>query len=263
MLFSWQRCGCVSGGTPGVPNFKFDLEYDGSDFEGWQVQAAGRRTVQGVLETAIARVTGQSVRVNGSGRTDAGVHAEGQAASVKIDTELAPEALARALNGTLPPDAAVVAAQIVPDDFHARFSARGKLYRYRIWNGPARSPLRARWALPVSRQLDVSAMSKAAEAFVGRHDFAALQGAGSEVESTVRTIHRLEIQHQPLGEILFWVEGDGFLRHMVRNLVGTLLEVGTGRRSAESMMGLLAAGDRRRAGPNVPAQGLTLVRVYY
>jgi tRNA pseudouridine38-40 synthase len=106
-------------------------------------------------------------------------------------------------------------------------------------------------------------MSKAAESFVGRHDFAALQGAGSEVESTVRTIHRLEIQSQPQDEILFWVEGDGFLRHMVRNLVGTLLEVGSGRRPAESMTGLLATGDRRRAGPNAPAQGLTLVRVYY
>jgi tRNA pseudouridine38-40 synthase len=246
-----------------VPNFRLRLEYDGSDFEGWQVQTGERRTVQGALEKAIARVTGQSVRVIGASRTDAGVHAQGQVASAKIETALAAEALQRALNGTLPTDAAVAAARIAPDDFHARYCARGKLYRYRIWNRPARSPLRARRALTVPRELDVSAMSKAAESFVGRHDFAALQGAGSEVENTVRTLSRLQIECEPPGEILFWVEGDGFLRHMVRNLVGTLLEVGTGRRPAESMTELLAGGDRRRAGPKVPALGLTLLRVYY
>jgi tRNA pseudouridine38-40 synthase len=246
-----------------MPNFRLELEYDGSDFEGWQVQTADRRTVQGALETAIARVTGQSLRVIGASRTDAGVHAEGQVVSVKIETALNAEALQRALNGTLPADVAVVTAQFAPDDFHARYSARGKLYCYRIWNGAAPSPLRAWRAYSFPRALDVSAMSKAAELFVGRHDFAALQAAGSEVESTVRTLSRLEIEYRAPGEILFWVEGDGFLRHMVRNLVGTLLEVGTGRRPVESMTELLAGGDRRRAGPKVPAAGLTLLRVDY
>ena len=171
--------------------------------------------------------------------------------------------LQRALNGTLPADAAVVDAERVPDDFHARYSARAKLYRYQLWNRSVRSPLRAGRFLHVARHLDVAAMSKAAEAFAGRHDFAALQGSGSEVDCTVRTLSRLEIDAGSEGAIAFSVEGDGFLRHMVRNLVGTLLEVGTGRRAIDSMAELLAGGDRRRAGPTAPAQGLTLVRVSY
>ena len=249
-----------------MPNFRLTLEYDGANFEGWQVQSGSRRTVQGELETAIARVSGKWVRVVGASRTDAGVHAQGQVASALIETDWTPEALQRALNGTLPVDAAVVEAERVSEDFHARHSARGKLYQYRVWNGPTRSPLRAARVRSVARPLDVEAMSKAAEAFVGCHDFAALQGAGSEVESTVRTLTRLQIESraaQAAGEIVFWVEGRSFLRHMVRNLVGTLLEVGFGRRPIESMAELLAGGDRRRAGPTAPAQGLTLVRVHY
>jgi tRNA pseudouridine38-40 synthase len=246
-----------------VPNFRFELEYEGTDFEGWQLQAGECRTVQGVLEASIERVTGHAVRVHGAGRTDSGVHAEAQVAHAQIDTELTAEALQRALNGTLPPDASVVGAAVVSDDFHARFDARGKLYCYRVWNGSVRSPLRSRRSIWISRQLDIGAMGKTAELFVGRHDFAALQGSGSDVESTVRTLNRLEIECLPPGEILFWVEGEGFLRHMVRNLVGTLLEVGTGRRAPDSIPELLATGDRRQAGPNVAAAGLTLVRVYY
>ena len=246
-----------------MPNFRLQLEYDGSDFDGWQVQTTGRRTVQGALEAAIAQVTGQSVRVIGAGRTDAGVHAQGQVVSTKIETAMTAEAFQRALNGTLPADVAIVAAKVVSDDFHARYSARGKLYCYQIWNGPSRSPLRATRTMSVARDLDLNAMSKAAEFFVGHHDFAALQGAGSEIENTTRTLKRLEIERRPPGEIFFWVEGDGFLRHMVRNLVGTLLEVGFGRRSPESITELLATGDRRRAGPTVPAVGLTLVEVFY
>lgn len=246
-----------------MPNFRLTLEYDGANFEGWQVQSGGRRTVQGELETAIARVSGKWVRVVGASRTDAGVHAQGQVASAVIATEWTPEALQRALNGTLPVDAAVVEAERAPEDFHARHSARGKLYQYRVWNSPTRSPLRAARVRSVACPLDLVAMSKAAEAFVGCHDFAALQGAGSEVESTVRTLTRLQIESEAAGEIVFWVEGRSFLRHMVRNLVGTLLEVGYGRRPIESMAELLAGGDRRRAGPTAPAQGLTLVRVLY
>ncbi len=246
-----------------MPNFRFTLEYDGAAFEGWQVQSGPHRTVQGELRTAIAQVTGTEVRTIGASRTDAGVHAEGQVASAAIDTELTPEVLQRALNGTLPADAAVVDAQLAPDDFHARYSARAKRYRYQVWNRPTRSPLRAGRFLSVTRPLDVEAMSKAAEAFVGRHDFAALQGAGSEVECTLRTVEQLQIEADSEGAIAFSVEGDGFLRHMVRNLVGTLLEVGSGRRPLESMAELLAGGDRRRAGPTAPAHGLTLVRVFY
>ncbi len=246
-----------------MPNFRFTLEYDGAGFAGWQVQAAGERTVQGEFEAAIERVTGQSLRVVAAGRTDAGVHALGQVASARIETPLAADALRRALNQALPQDLAVVGAQRVGDDFHARYSALGKLYRYRVWNAATRSPLRAARSHWVARELDDAAMARAATAFLGRHDFAALQAAGSQVESTLRTLKRLDVERESPAELVFWAEADGFLRHMVRNLVGTLLEVGAGRRSAGSVTELLACGDRRRAGPTVPAAGLALVRVFY
>ena len=246
-----------------MPNFRFTLEYDGAGFAGWQAQAGDQRTVQDEFESAIEQVTGQRLRVAASGRTDAGVHALGQVVSAQIETELPPAALQRALNHILPADLAVVSADLAADDFHARYSAIGKLYCYRVWNAPTRSPLLATRAHWVPRPLDLPAMSKAAEAFVGRHDFAALQAAGSEVESTVRSLERVEIEREPSGELVFWVEGDGFLRHMVRNLVGTLLEVGSGQRSIESMAELLASEDRRQAGPTAPALALTLVRVFY
>jgi tRNA pseudouridine38-40 synthase len=246
-----------------VPNYRFTLEYDGAGFKGWQAQAGGQRTVQDEFEAAIERVTGHRLRVAAAGRTDAGVHAMGQVASARIQTDLPPATLQRALNRCMPKDLAVVAAERAADDFHARYSAVGKLYRYRVWNAATRSPLRSARAHWVARKLDAPAMSKAAEAFVGRHDFAALQAAGSEVESTLRTLKRLEVEQESPGELVFWVEADGFLRHMVRNLVGTLLEVGSGRRSIDSMTELLACGDRRRAGPTAPAAGLTLMRVFY
>ncbi len=246
-----------------MPNYRFTLEYDGAGFKGWQSQAGGQRTVQDEFEAAIERVTGQRLRVAAAGRTDAGVHALGQVASAQISTELSPAVLQRALNQAMPEDLAVVAAERAADDFHARYSAVGKLYCYRVWITATRSPLRSARAHWVARKLDVPAMSKAAEAFMGRHDFAALQAAGSDVESTLRTVKRLEVEQESPGELVFWAEADGFLRHMVRNLVGTLLEVGSGRRSIESMTELLACGDRRRAGPTAPAAGLSLVRVFY
>ena len=246
-----------------MPKLRLTLEYEGRDFAGWQLQAAGQRTVQGTLEDAIRRVTGQAVRVSGAGRTDAGVHAEGQVASVALDTAVEPAALARALNGVLPPDLAVVALEPAPDDFHARHDARAKLYRYRIWNGERRSPLRARRSHWIRRPLDLAAMRGAAKSLVGRHDFAAFRTAGTDERSTLRTLSSLEIDGEPRGEILLLMEADGFLRHMVRILAGTLIEVGMGRRSAAGVSDLLASRDRAQAGPTAPAQSLTLVRVCY
>ena len=246
-----------------MPKLRLTLEYDGSDFAGWQLQAAGQRTVQGTLEDAIRRVTGETARVSGAGRTDAGVHAEGQVASVALDTAPEPAALARALNGVLPPDLAVVALEPAPDDFHARYDARGKLYRYRIWNGELRSPLRAPRSHWIRAPLDLAAMRGAAKSLVGRHDFAAFQAGGSDERSTLRTLSSLEIDGESRGEILLLMEADGFLRHMVRILAGTLIEVGMGRRPAAGVSDLLASRDRARAGPTAPAQSLTLVRVSY
>jgi tRNA pseudouridine38-40 synthase len=246
-----------------VTTFRLVLEYDGTDFAGWQVQAGEQRTVQGCLQAALSRVTGQSPRVTGSGRTDAGVHARGQVASVALETRLDAGALLRALNGVLPADVAVVEAAEAPAGFDARRDACSKLYVYSIWNAPHPSPLRARTHCWVPSALDLDAMAVAARAFSGRHDFSSFQAAGSDVKTTVRTISRLEVKGESRGDIAIEVVGDGFLRHMVRNLAGTLIEVGRGRRAPDSMAAVLAARDRRRAGPTAPARGLALIRVGY
>jgi tRNA pseudouridine38-40 synthase len=246
-----------------VTTFRLILEYDGSAFEGWQIQPGGHRTVQGTLEEALAQVTGQRLRVAGSGRTDAGVHARGQVASLRLTSRFDAAGLQRALNGVLPGDVAVVGAAAAADDFHARRDARAKLYRYRIWNAATPSPLRARFSYWLPPALDLEPMRQAARALEGRHDFAAFQTAGSEVATSVRSLSRLEVAGESRGEVELLVEGDGFLRHMVRNIVGTLVEVGLGRRAPDGMAALLALRDRRRAGPTAPAQGLTLLRVSY
>jgi tRNA pseudouridine38-40 synthase len=246
-----------------MATLRFTLEYDGTDFEGWQSQPEGHRTVQDTLETALRRVTGKSLRVIAAGRTDSGVHAEGQVASAEIETSMACPELQRALNTVLPRDLAVVGLEEQPDGFHAQHDARSKLYRYRIWNGSWPSPLRERRSHWLRVPLDVAAMRQAADCLEGRRDFASLQTAGSDVRDTVRTLYRVEVAGSPGGEICVEVEGSGFLRRMVRNLVGILLEVGRGRLEPASVPTLLAARDRRAAPAAAPARGLTLVRVDY
>ena len=184
----------------------------------------------------------------GAGRTDAGVHAEGQVASAEIETSMACSELQRALNTVLPRDLAVVGLEEQPDGFHAQHDARSKLYRYRIWNGSWPSPLRDRRSHWLRAPLDVAAMGEAARCFEGRHDFASLQAVGSSVSDTVRTLYRVEVAGSPGGEICVEVEGSGFLRHMVRNLVGILLEVGRGRLAAR-LRPLPAGGSGSRRSP--------------
>lgn len=244
-------------------DFRLVLEYDGADFEGWQVQADDCRTVQGCLRDAAEKISGTTARVQGSGRTDSGVHAEGQVAVVSLDTTLESAELLRALNGNLPRDIVVLLAAPASEGFDPRRQATSKLYRYAIWNGPLRSPLRARRWLHVPRALDLEAMDRAAKILLGRHDFACFQAAGSGVEETVRELFRIDVQGVSGGEILIEVEGSGFLRHMVRNIAGTLLEVGRGRREPGSMAALLESRDRGQAGPTAQALGLTLVWVQY
>lgn len=245
-----------------MPRFRLSLEYDGTDFLGWQVQAPGARTVQGTLESAATLLFGQPVAVTGAGRTDAGVHAEGQVASLAADTGLDGREIRKALNAGLPGDLVVLSCRPAADGFDPRRDARSKLYRYQFWNGPERSPLRRRRWYRVPGTLDVDAMGRAARAFEGHHDFASLQSTGSSVRSTARSLSCCKVVAAG-GEIRLFVEGSGFLRHMIRTLAGTLLQVGQGRRTADSMAGLLAAADRASAGPTAPAHGLTLVAVRY
>ncbi len=243
--------------------FRLVLEYDGSRFEGWQTQAGTRpaRTVQETLATELAVLAQGGVRVRGAGRTDAGVHAIAQVASVQMSTRLDPNSLWRALNALLPKDLAVTQLVEVPDGWDALREARGKRYRYQIWNGPRRSPLRTARFVWIAEPLDVDRMREAAKCFVGRHDFAAFQGAGSDTQTTVRTLTSLEVSGAGGEEILIDVEGEGFLRHMVRNLAGTLIEVGRGRWLPKRVGEILASRDRGEAGPTAPAPGLVLVAV--
>lgn len=243
-------------------NWRLVVEYDGTDFEGWQLQP-GARTVQGELESAFARLAGRRVVVYGAGRTDAGVHARGQVANARAETRHPPEVLRRALNALLPRDVAVRELEPAGDGFDARRDARSKLYAYRLWTGATRSPLEERWSHWVSVPLDLAALRAAARDLVGTHDFASFRAAGGHGRTSVRTLTRIELAGALGGELRFEFEGTGFLRHMVRNLVGTLLEVGRGRRPPAWAAEVLAARDRRAAGPTAPARGLTLVRVDY
>ncbi len=252
-------------GTERAPrSFRLVLEYDGRAFEGWQLQAGDRpaRTVQGVLAEAFASLGLGGAKIQAAGRTDAGVHAEGQVASVELARAFEPRVLQRALNARLPEDVAVVDVREVAPGWRAADAARAKLYRYRIWNGPVRSPLRAARFAWIPEPLDLAAMRTAAGAFVGTHDFSALRAAGSSARTSVRTVHSVELSGAPGEEIALEVLGAGFLRHMVRNLAGTLIEVGRGRFAPADVPRILAARDRGQAGPTAPAHGLTLVRVW-
>jgi tRNA pseudouridine38-40 synthase len=240
---------------------KLVLEYDGFDYCGWQVQPAVP-TIQGALEHALGQVLGEDVRVHGAGRTDAKVHAWGQVASFQCLSQIPVGALQRALNSTLPKDVAIQAVQETPDGFHARFSARGKMYAYRILNRPVRSPMRLRYVWYVPQPLNVPAMMLAGAVLQGTHDFAAFQASGSDVHTTVRTLTELDI-HREGDEVILRCAANGFLRHMVRNIVGTLVEVGRGARHPADVERILEAQDRRLAGITAPPQGLCLVQVLY
>ncbi|MEZ5318840.1 MAG: tRNA pseudouridine(38-40) synthase TruA [Vicinamibacterales bacterium] len=244
---------------------KLTVAYDGTNYCGFQRQANGL-SVQEVLEDALAPferdAAGRGPTVSGAGRTDAGVHALGQVASVNVAFETPASAVQRALNARLPADVRVVGAVDATPGFHARHHARGKSYRYRVSTPPVQSPFDRLYAWHAPGRYDLDAMRAAAEALVGRHDFKSFQARGSAVRHTVRTMRTIAITTPP-GEIVFEVEGDGFLRHMVRAVVGTLLDVGTGLRQPADMAAILEARDRAAAGPTAPAHGLTLVAVTY
>jgi len=265
---------------------KLTLAYDGTAYAGWQVQQ-GEITVQEVLETAIAKITGESLRVIASGRTDAGVHALGQVVGFRTETHLSADVLRRALNAELPRDVAVLDAVEADESFHPIRDAVRKRYRYVIDDGPVRDVFRRRYCWQYPGRLDEAAMARAARALVGTHDFSSFETTGAERKDSIRTIYELEVERgrgggPSVGEpcrtgqpqagqgrgarphlITIEVEADGFLYNMVRAIVGTLVEVGRGAREESWIAKVLAATDRRRAGPTAPPQGLFLVRVDY
>jgi tRNA pseudouridine38-40 synthase len=240
---------------------KLTIAYDGTRFVGWQRQSEGE-SIQGLLEDALAKFEGAPVTVHGAGRTDAGVHALAQVASVRMTCHHDVATLTRALNAHLPEDVRVISVEDVAADFHARFSARSKTYRYRIRNTPVADPFERAFVWHIPERLDVAAMKEAAAAVVGTHDFAAFQSAGGDSNGSVRTVSRSEIG-DTAGLVTYEIAGDGFLRHMVRALIGTLVDIGRGWRSPSSMASLLRGSTRGDAGPTAPPQGLFLVRVDY
>jgi tRNA pseudouridine38-40 synthase len=246
-----------------VPLYRVTLAYDGTDFAGFQLQRTSGRTVQGALEQALRRLAGGArIAVAAAGRTDAGVHALGQVAAFELPRELEPEALQRALNGLLPDDVRVLAAARAPAGFHPRRSAVSKLYRYVLDCGGVQAPQRRRFAGFCPSLLDASRVRAAAALYLGRHDFASLASSGSSATTTVRTVARSEAAFEP-GTLVYETEADGFLRKMVRSMVGGLIAAGRGARSVEELARALAARDRRAWPAPAPACGLTLVRVDY
>jgi tRNA pseudouridine38-40 synthase len=262
------------GASPISRTLKFTIAYDGTDFAGWQRQATDR-TVQATIEDALLPIEGARAVLIGAGRTDAGVHAAAQVASVRLTATLTLDQLQRALNATLPPDVRILKIEDAPAAFNAQFAATHKTYRYFIWSGGVLPPQLRRCMWHVAQPLDVEAMDGAARTLVGTHDFSTFQAVGSDVQTTERTIVSSHVQTldpaslealsaDPGGRaVVYEVTGTGFLRHMVRNIVGTLVDVGRRRRRVEDMPALVAGRDRARAAPSAPPHGLTLWRVDY
>jgi tRNA pseudouridine38-40 synthase len=266
-----------------LPTFKITVAYDGTGFVGWQRQDNGV-SIQAQIEDALRALDGRDVTVAGAGRTDAGVHALGQVASFTLVRELEPDAVARALNGCLPRAIRVMAAESAPPDFHPRFTARNKTYRYRLWHHEVMNPFEREYAWHVPGPLDVEAMGVAARLLEGRHDFAAFQATGSSVSTTVREVAvsrivdcglriggesaiesaiKSAIRNPQSAMLTYEVVGSGFLRHMVRIIVGSLVEIGRGRQPVGWMSAVIAARDRTLAGPTAPPHGLFLVGIEY
>ncbi len=258
---------------------KLTVQYDGTDLVGWQRQKTGR-SVQGLIEESLAAIDGAPVTAHGAGRTDAGVHAIAQVASARVATALDPPTLLRALNARLPPEVRVMSVADAPDDFHARFSAKSKTYRYVMLEASAASPFAQRYVWRVPGRLNVDAMAEAARALVGRHDFTAFQSTGSAVTHAVRTVTAARVVQWPVDGpppapgvasdqgpgarlVVFDVTADGFLRHMVRAMAGTLVEVGLGRRPPAGLREVVDGRARATAGATAPAAGLWLVSVDY
>lgn len=245
-------------------NYRITLQYEGSRYDGWQKQGNTDNTIQGRLEQILSRMTGVPIEVHGSGRTDAGVHALGQVANFRLKGSQTPQEVMDYLNRYLPDDIGVVACDIVSDRFHSRLNAVQKTYLYQIEMGPKRDVFCRRTQYALGQKLDTAAMKKAAALLCGTHDYKSFCGNKKMKKSTVRTIYSIEVeQEKESSRLTLSFTGNGFLQNMVRILTGTLIEVGQGKRSPESMPDVLKAMDRQAAGFTAPAEGLCLAQVRY
>jgi tRNA pseudouridine38-40 synthase len=245
-----------------IKNFKLIIEYDGSRFHGWQRQKEDI-TVQGEIENALKKMTSKAVTVIGSGRTDAGVHAEGQVANFKCDTRLEPEAFLNGLNSLLAPDIVIKNCEQVSASFHARYKAKSKIYHYKILNRSIPAAIGRQYSWFIRQALNQDAMRAAISCIVGLHDFKAFEATGSPRQRTTRHVLSAGLSEKKEGLLIFHIEADGFLRCMVRNIVGTLVEVGREKLTVADFKQVLDYKDRSQAGATAPAHGLTLIQVNY
>jgi len=245
-----------------LKNFKITIEYDGSSYHGWQRQTSDR-TIQGEIEKALMTMTGEKVALIGSGRTDAGVHAFGQVSNFYCDTALSPGNFQKGLNSLLPEDIVITACKQVPEKFHARYDVKSKTYHYRILNRNLPAAIFRQYAWHIRKRLDLDAMVGSLRYIIGTHDFKAFEGTGSPRANTIRSVIHADLVKMDDGYLVFKIEGNGFLRFMVRNIVGTLVDVGIGKNTHRDFNRILISKDRNLAGITAPAHGLFLMQVKY
>lgn len=242
-------------------NIKLVIEYDGTNYDGWQTQKS-KNTIQDTIEEALKKVMNEEIKLIGASRTDSGVHALGQVANFKTNSIIPIERIPKAVNSILPPDIVIKNAQEVQEGFHARFSSKGKKYKYTVLNDVTPSALNRNFAYFYPYKIDIDAIKAASSYFIGTHDFSAFKSSGGVSKTNIRTIYELKIILND-NYINFYISGDGFLYNMVRIIIGTLLEVGRGKINPDEIKEIILSGDRKRAGKTVPAHGLCLLEVYY
>ena len=244
-----------------VTNFKAIIQYEGTNYSGWQIQP-DRLTIQGILQEALYKITGENINIYAAGRTDAGVHALGQVASFKLAKSMKAEALQSALNSLNPYDIKVIHLSKAADDFNARYNAKRKEYKYQIFTGKILSPFLYRYVYHIPIRFDINKMKEAAKRFLGEHDFSAFKSAASHCKNTKRRVYKSSICYKDK-MINYNIEANGFMQHMVRAIVGTLIEVGRGKISPPQIEEIFTSKQRERAGATAPPQGLFLIKVNY